>query len=302
MKNRAALTVQYVLFLLLLPVAAYFGWCTFFRHAPPPLPEDLSRTFNRKSASAHLKELKSLSSDLSHNKSDIYKYIRKDILSRGIRTTEFLTPLREPGREMRNIAAVVPGASQGREMLIVATGYDLQNKRGGSLCSGGDIALTLELSRLFSVKRQGMTIWFLFMDGRCEDGRGSPGAAEKLAEELSKSGEISQLRALISLTLPAGSASDLACRSDSSGDLLNAFKSALLKVKKDYLFRGRTVESSGDFKAFSARGVPVLEILDDRKENTADSSEEALRSLWDLGSAMEAVITSIDSQPSRQGD
>jgi len=302
MKNRTALAVQYVLFLLLLPVAAYLGWCTFFRHAPPPVPEDLSRTFNRKSASAHLRELKSLVSDSSRNKSDIYKYIRKDILSRGLKTTEFLTPLREPGKEMKNIAAVVPGAARGREVLIVATGYDLQNKGGGTPCSGGDIAMALELSRLFSVKRHDMTIWFLFMDGRSEDGSGSPGAAEKLAEELSKSGEITQVRALIFLTLPAGSASDLACRSDSSGDLVNAFKSALMKIKKDYLFNGRTVESSGGFKAFSARGVPVLEILDDRKKNTADSSEEALRSLWDLGSAMEAVITTVDLQPSRQGD
>lgn len=240
MKKNTALIVQYLLFTLLFPVAVYLGYCTFFRTSVP-LPEDRSRAFNSRNAAAHLKAMRSIGEEAPQVRSSIYKYIRNDLLSRGLKVTEFFTTLKDSGKEMKSLVGIVPGEKQ--DILIVSTHHNPLQKDSAGLGERADLALALELSRVFSMKKHQMTIWFLFLDRKGAEGQVHPDAAEQIVAELIKSGELTKVKAFISLELPTCTIVDPACQKRSSDVLLHAFKDAAAKTKKDYLYRGRTVDS-----------------------------------------------------------
>ncbi|GEM_PF-2032502 len=300
MKRKTFLQVQYVIFILLMPVAAYLGYCTFFRSCGIPLPPDRSKVFNSKNASIHLKTIKSLRGEESQAGNNIYKYLRRDLLTRGLKVTEFFITQKDSGIEMKSLAGIVPGET--REMLIISTHYDFLHRDGMNVNEGADLALALELSRVFSMKKHHFTFWFLFLDGESRKEGKSSCAAEQLIEMMIKSGELAQVKAFISLDLPACTVVDVACQEHSSGDLLSVFRDTVVKAKKEYLYKGRTVDSSGDFLAFQMKGIPSIELLDEVTEKVSVSSSGApapdgsYHNLWALGTVLESFITVLDSK------
>ncbi|MGV8119188.1 MAG: M28 family peptidase [Candidatus Xenobiia bacterium LiM19] len=300
MKKNTALIVQYLLFTLLFPVAVYLGYCTFFRSPALSLPEDRSRAFNSRNAAAHLKAMRSIGEEAPPVRSSIYKYIRNDLLSRGLKVTEFFTTLRGSGKEMKSLVGIVPGEKQ--DILIVSTHHNPVRKDSSGLSEGAALALALELSRVFSMKKHQMTIWFLFLDGNGAEKQVHSAAAEQITAELIKSGELAKVKAFISLELPTCTVVDPACQKRSSDVLLQAFKDAVAKTKKDYLYRGRTVDSPGDLTVFQKKGVPSIQVIDDAVEKTPGSStrvparDDPYRNLWALGTVMERFIVELDSK------
>lgn len=287
MKKNTALTVQYLLFALLLPVALYIGYCTYFRSSVS-LPEDRSRAFNSRNAAAHLTAMGSVAEESPEAQSGIYKYIRRDLLSRGLKITEFFTVVKGSAKEMKSLVGTVPGLKQ--DILIVSTHYDHHIEGGPASGYGAALALALELSRVFSVKSHQMTIWFMFLDGKSADGKEQSDAAEQIVQELQRSGELAKVKAFISLEIPSCSTVDLAHERHSSIELLNIFKDAVVKTKKDYLYNGRIVDSSGEMTAFQKKGVPSIELIGDAGENAPGSS----RDFWALGNVMDRFISELD--------
>jgi Zn-dependent M28 family amino/carboxypeptidase len=193
-----------------------------------------------------------------------------ELARRGIEVREqqftAVTPL---GRKrMKNIVGIIPGAAD--EVIIIGAHYDTKLIESFHFVGANDgasgVAVLLELARVLPALNKPATIWLVFFDGeealyQWSDTDGLYGSRH-MADELTKSGEISKVKAMVLLDMVGDSHLSIEAEANSTKWLRKIVREKAGKLGYGAQFDGRSERITDDHVPFLQRGIPALDIID----------------------------------------
>ncbi len=194
-------------------------------------------------------------------------YILAQLKGDQVQTDEFTAQTPAGAFPMRNIIAKFPGTKDG--IILIGSHYDTlygRPKFVGANDGGSSSGLLLELAHHMRGKRQGYSVWLVWLDGeeavRHWTANDSIYGSKHLAEKWQKDGTLKKIKAFL-LTDMIGDADLDILRDDSSTAWLEelVYRAASDLGYQSHFFAYETgVED--DHTPFARAGVPVADLID----------------------------------------
>ncbi|MEY3282462.1 MAG: hypothetical protein RIR86_475 [Acidobacteriota bacterium] len=234
------------------------------------------------------------------------------------RLDEF-APLTPKGRvKMKNIVAEIRGQQTGT--IILASHYDTKEFREfrfvGANDGGSSTGVLLELARVLAAAKTPpkYTYQLVFFDGEeafcrewseCLEGNDNTYGSRHMAEQIQKSGKVSQFKAMILLDMVGDRNLAIPREENSSPWLVNAIWQTAREVGLQRHFPNSTHWMTDDHLPFLKVGIPAVDLIDfdygDETESYWHTEKDTLdkidqRSLQIVGDVMLRSLPRIEAQ------
>jgi Zn-dependent M28 family amino/carboxypeptidase len=185
-----------------------------------------------------------------------------------VETDEFTATTPVGSFPMRNYIARYPGTKEG--VIVIATHYDtvysLKNFVGAN-DGGSGTGLLLELAhQLRTGKREGPSVWLVWLDGEEAFKQWSPTdsvyGSRHLAQKWQKDGTTKKIKAFLLLDMIGDADLNINRDSNSTPALLAVVEQAATRLGYQSHFFRREIAAEDDHQPFAAVGVPVADLID----------------------------------------
>jgi glutaminyl-peptide cyclotransferase len=204
-------------------------------------------------------------------------YLLRELKSYGlkVRVDEF-SPVTPVGRvKMKNLVAELPG--QQSASIIIASHYDTKKFTDFRFVGANDGAsstgVLLELARVLATDKapRQLTYQFVFLDGEeafcrewseCLNGNDNTYGSRHMAEQLQKSNQAGQIRAMILLDMVGDRQLAIPREENSSQWLVEAIWSTARELGYQRHFTNETQWMADDHLPFLKAGIPSVDLID----------------------------------------
>jgi glutaminyl-peptide cyclotransferase len=212
---------------------------------------------------------------------------------------------------MSNLIVKLPGERP--QVILVAGHYETkrfaQFRFVGANDGGSSAALLMELARVLKQRRNGLTMWLVFFDGEEAMGEWSQTdgiyGSRHLAEELSASGELGRIRAMILVDMIADAHLNVQRDLNSTPWLSDLLFDTARRLGYARFFPGKSGGYEDDHLPFVNAGVPAVDLIDfdygpgngywHTPADTVDKCSPT--SLTIVGRVVAAVLDELDKSP-----
>ena len=238
-----------------------------------PTPPGPPATFNGNGAMAYTREVVAFGprpvGSPAHDK--LENYIRTQLKWASVEEDSFTASTPLGPKQMRNFIVRLKGTKPGA--IVVAGHYDTKLLKDfvGANDGGSSTALLLELAKelrstLKGGKRDGYSVWLVFMDGEEAFEQWSPTdslyGSRHLAEKWQADGTLKQIRAFLLVDMIGDADLDILRDTNSTGWLEDVVYQAATRFGyQSHFFRG-SAPMQDDHIPFVMRGVPSADLID----------------------------------------
>jgi glutaminyl-peptide cyclotransferase len=200
----------------------------------------------------------------------LQNYIQSELASYGCKVdTDSFTADTPIGRlPMKNIVAKIPGEKSG--VIMLATHYDTKRLENfvGADDGGSSTAVMLELARLLCPKREKYALWIAFFDGEeavnleWKDPDNRYGSRQ-MAAKMAMSGDLPKVKAFLLADIVGTRDPRFPPEGNSTPALVSLVWRTAAQLGYSKVFVNQpSNEIADDHLSFSARGVPVVDVID----------------------------------------
>ncbi len=194
-------------------------------------------------------------------------YLRARLKGDNVEVDEFIASTPAGEFPMRNYIARYPGTKDG--VIVIAAHYDTLYGRKdfvGANDSASGTGLLLELAHHLRGKREGPSVWLVWLDGEEAIRQWSPTdslyGSRHLAEKWQKDGTTKKVKAFLLLDMVGDADLNIERDSNSTAALLDVIQRAATRLGYQSHFFRREVAIEDDHRPFAAAGVPVADLID----------------------------------------
>jgi Zn-dependent M28 family amino/carboxypeptidase len=194
-------------------------------------------------------------------------YLRARLKGDNVEVDEFTAATPAGAFPLRNYIARYPGSKDG--VVVIATHYDTLYARKdfvGANDGASGSGLLLELANQLRGRREGPSVWLVWLDGEEAFERWSATdsvyGSRHLAEKWQKDGTAKQLRAFLLLDMIGDADLNIDRDSNSTPALLKVVEQAATRLGYQSHFFRREIAVEDDHQPFAAAGVPVADLID----------------------------------------
>lgn len=194
-------------------------------------------------------------------------YLRAHLKGDSVEADEFIATTPAGKFTMRNYIARYPGTKEG--VIVVATHYDTlygQKKFVGANDGGSGTGLLLELAHHLRGKREGPSVWLVWLDGEEAfqqwSATDSLYGSRHLAEKWQKDGTARKLKAFLLLDMVGDADLNIERDASSTPALLEVVGQAAARLGYQSHFFRREIPLEDDHVPFARIGVPAADLID----------------------------------------
>jgi hypothetical protein len=195
-------------------------------------------------------------------------YLLSHLKGDQVETDEFTATTPAGAFPMRNYIARYPGVKD--SVIVIATHYDTLYSRKnfvGANDGGSGTGLLLELAnQLRGGKRQGPSVWLVWLDGEEAFEKWSATdslyGSRHLAEKWQKDGTAKKVKAFLLLDMIGDADLNLDRDQNSSPALVGVVQLAATRLGYQSHFFRRELAVEDDHRPFAAAGIPVADLID----------------------------------------
>lgn len=194
-------------------------------------------------------------------------YLLSHLKGDKVETDEFIASTPAGSFTMRNYIARYPGTKDG--VIVIATHYETLYARKdfvGANDPGSSTGLLLELAHQLRGKREGPSVWLLWLDGeeafKQWSATDSVYGSRHLAQKWQKDGTTKKIKAFILLDMIGDADLNIDRDSNSTPALLAVVEQAATRLGYQSHFFRREIAAEDDHQPFAAAGVPVADLID----------------------------------------
>lgn len=204
-------------------------------------------------------------SSAGHRK--LENYLRAHLQGDSVEVDEFTAATPAGTFPMRNYIARYAGTKEG--VIVIATHYDTlypQKDFVGANDGGSGTGLLLELANHLRGKREGPSVWLVWLDGEEAFQKWSATdslyGSRHLAEKWQKDGTAGKIKAFLLLDMIGDADLSIDRDSNSTPAVLNVVQQAAMRLGYQSHFFRREIAVQDDHLPFAAAGVPVADLID----------------------------------------
>ncbi|MDQ7823105.1 MAG: hypothetical protein RDV48_09960 [Candidatus Eremiobacteraeota bacterium] len=287
MKKKWLLLSQYVAFLLLLPLAVFMACDLFSSRSATSLPYSGKRAYRHAAALSY----RTCTSPDGSSFAPSASYIRRHLVECGLKIAQ----IQCDGGRINHISGILPGASD--HIIILATSYNKAGEgRGSHEAFPAAAGVLLELARSSSVKKQGLTVWFTFLDGASDGGKGNKKALEFI-RSLAAQDELSRVKAFIYIDPACQGVDGTFVEKDSTQWLSDSLRKSAGRLGCGSSLDSAPISRKEVHALFIEKGIPALALLDSGRipgEVGPPDERMAAEKLHMLGRIIENLVVTID--------